>query len=658
VKNGVYDPIEINGMRLKNRIALAPMLNNPTGEEGRVSDKTIAWYEARARGGAGLVMTGLVIPTDWVWKMMPMGLALLDDTYIPGYARLAEAVHSHSSKLAVQLGFLGPLAGMGASPGPYPDEILPKPAIQELIDNRTVPVEELSVEQIEQLIVDCGRAAAGLKKAGVDCIELHCAHGGATLHGCFLSPFYNRRNDRYGGSWEKRLLLAKETLSAIRKAVGEDYPIIVRISADEFLGKRGITLEDTLGTIVPAMERAGVDGFDVSQGSVTHTSEGIEPPLYYQQGCFIHLAEAVKKNTRLPVVGVGRIVDLDMADRFIREGKADIIYMLRQLIVDPETPQKYFEGRHEDIRRCIGCLTVRCRPCAVNYETHNDALPVIPARTSKKVLVVGGGVAGAEAARIATLRGHEVTLMEREPQLGGTVGTLALNPLTAEFKNIVDYLIAQVSKLGVDVRLGREAGSADIEELNPSAVILATGASIVLPRGSTGKRVIMTHMEALKNMNAIGSKVVVWGFFGAELAIYLAEKGKEVTLIGRGGPSSLASDLQGARRLWILRKLTDLDFVRETPVASRIHNPCLIYNVDVENVNPSTITLAHKAGHRTELAYDALILSRRFGENRKNDALFFKLKDKIAEIYKIGDCFQVRGIKEAIFTANEVARRI
>ena len=275
MKIGISEPIEINSMRLKNRIALAPMLNNPKGEEGRVSDKTVAWYEARARGGTGLVMTGLIIPTDWVWKIMPMGLALFDDSYIEGYARLAEAVHAHGSRLAVQLGFLGPLAGIGASPKPYPDESLPKPAIQELIDNRTVPIKELSIEQIEQLITDCGRAAAGLKKAGVDCIELHCAHGGATLHGCFLSPFYNRRNDKYGGSWGKRLLLAQETLAVMRQAVGEDYPIIVRISADEFLGRRGITLEDTINTILPALENAGVDGFDVSQGSVTHTSEGI-----------------------------------------------------------------------------------------------------------------------------------------------------------------------------------------------------------------------------------------------------------------------------------------------------------------------------------------------------------------------------------------------
>ena len=654
----ISDPIEINGIRLKNRIALAPMLNNPAGEGGRVSDKTIAWYEARAKGGVGLIMTGLVIPTAWVWKIMPLGLALFDDSYIPGYARLAEAVHTHGSKLAVQIGFLGSLAGIGASPKPYPDEIHPKPAIQEILDNRIIPVEELSVEQIKQLIDDCGKAAARLKKAGVDCIELHCAHGGATLHGSFLSPFYNRRNDKYGGNWENRLLLVTETLTAMRKAVGNNYPIIARISADEFLGKWGITLEDTIKIILPALEKAGVDCFDVSQGSVTHASEGIEPPLYYQRGCFIHLAAAVKKNTKLPVIGVGRILDLNMADKFLQEGKADIVYMLRQLIVDPETPKKYFEGRPEETRKCIACLTVRCRPCSINYETHDDAVPLVPSGKYKKVLIIGGGVAGMEAARIAALRGHKVTLMEKEPELGGVAGTLALNPLTAEFKNIVDYLATQMRKLKVEVRLCQEARVAEVEDSHPYVVILATGASVVLPRVTKGKQGIVTHLEALKNKRAVGMKVVVWGFFGAELAIYLAEEGREVILIGKGGTGSLASDLQGARRLWILRKLTDLDFVRETPAAARLSNPSVIYNVDVEKITPSIVGLADKAGNRTELSYDTLILSRRFGENKRNDALFKELQGKVPEIYKIGDCFKARGIKEAIWTANEVARKI
>jgi 2,4-dienoyl-CoA reductase-like NADH-dependent reductase (Old Yellow Enzyme family)/thioredoxin reductase len=655
----ISDPIEINGMRLKNRIALAPMLNNPAGEGGRVSDKTIAWYEARAKGGAGLIMTGLVIPTAWVWKILPSGLALFDDSYIPGYARLVEAVHTHGSRLAVQMGFLGPLTGIGASPKPYPDETHPRPTVQEILDNRTIPVEELSVEQIAKLIADCGKAAARLKKAGVDCIELHCAHGGATLHGSFLSPFYNRRNDKYGGNWEKRMRLVKETLTAIRKAVGNNYPIIARISADEFLGKWGITLEDTIKIILPALEKTGVDCFDVSQGSVTHTSEGIEPPLYYKRGCFIHLAEAVKKNTRLPVISVGRILDLDMAERFLQEGKADIISMLRQLIVDPETPQKYFKGNHEEIRKCIGCLSnTRCRPCSINYETLEAPVPLVPAGKSRKVLVIGGGVAGMEAARIAALRGHQVTLIEKETELGGTVGALALNPLTAEFKNIVAYLATQMKRLDVEVILHQEAKARDAENSNPDVVILATGATVVRPQVTKGKQGIVTHMEALKNKRAVGMKVVVWGFFGAELAIYLAEEGREVILIGKGGTGSLASDLQGARRLWILRKLTDLDFVRETPAAARLSNPSVIYNVDVEKITPSIVGLADKAGNRTELLYDTLILSRRFGENKRNDALFKELRGKVPEIYKIGDCFKVRGIKEAIWTANEVARKI
>jgi len=657
------EPIEIKGMKLKNRIGLAPLLNMPAGEEGRVGDLTIRWFEERAKGGAGFIMTGaagVAAPSAELVALMGgvMGITLHDDKYIPGFAKLAEVIHSHGAKLGVQLVAGGPMAGRAPSLPPYPDERHATDELIYIMMGFRMPITELSVEEIEQLEDNFAAAAARVKAAGADCVELHCAHGGATLHCSFISPYYNRRTDKYGGDWEGRLRFPVETLQKMREAVGKDYPILVRISGDQLVGKKGITIEDTCKFIVPALEKAGVDCIDVSQGDILRAGEGITIPLYYPGGCFIHVAAAVKQVTRLPVIGVGNIFDLDMAERFLQEGKVDIIYMGRQITADPETPKKYFEGRPEDIRKCIGCLGGCGRPCTVNYDIQDEPIPLTPAEKPKKVLVIGGGVGGMETARIAALRGHKVTLMEKDSELGGMVAALALTPVTAQFRNIVDYLAAQMRKLKVEVRAGKEATAADAEELKPDVVIVAAGSSPILPEVTKGKPGVMTHAQALKRKKEVGQKVVIWGVFGAELAISLAEEGKDVILVCRAGQGSLASDLSMGRKWWIFRKLTDINVPRETPQAVRLNNPEILYNMEVEDITTEGIRIRGEDGEKRVLPYDTLILSRRFGERKSNDSLFDELQGKVAEVYKIGDCLQVRDIKEAIWSANEVARKI
>jgi len=383
--------------------------------------------------------------------------------------------------------------------------------------------------------------------------------------------------------------------------------------------------------------------------------------LYYPRGCYIHLTAEVKKAANLPVIGVGRIIDLDMAERFLQEGKADIIFMGRQLTSDPETPKKHLEGRPEDTRKCIGCLVGCGRPCPINYDMQDEPIPFTPAEKPKKVLVLGGGVAGMEAARIAALRGHKVTLMEQQAELGGLVATLALNPLLAEFRNFVDYLTTQMRKLKVDVRVGKAATLANVQELKPDVVILATGSSATIPEVAEGKPGVMTHSEALRRKAEVGKKVVVWGFFGSELAIALAEEGKDVVLLGRSGEGSLATDLSWGRRWYLLRRLTDINVPRAVPEAVRLSNPEVLYNVKVEDITAEgikVVTTTDNVETQRLIPYDTLILSERFGERKTNDSPFDELQGKVAEVYKIGDCSQVRGIKEAVWTANEVAREI
>jgi 2,4-dienoyl-CoA reductase-like NADH-dependent reductase (Old Yellow Enzyme family)/thioredoxin reductase len=648
----VFEPIEINGMALKNRIGFAPMLNMPgVWTTFMVTDETIRWFEARAKGGAGLIMTGT------------FGPAMLN---IPGakerFVKLADAVHAHGAKLGVQIGEGGPMLGAGPSPPPYPDEHHPKQSIFEIMTGKISPfpgidgVTEIGIEKIEEHVTAFAGAAKILKDAGVDCVELHCAHGGATLYCSFISPFYNRREDEYGGSWENRLRFPTSTLKKMREAVGGGYPLFARISADELLGDRGITLEDTIKMIVPALEEAGVDCIDVSQGSILHSPEGITIPLYYPRGCYIHHAAAVKEVTRLPVIGVGRIVELDMAEKILEEGKADIIYLGRQLTSDPETPVKYLEGRPEEVRKCIGCLEGCGTPCPVNYDIVPDSIPLAPTEEAKKVLVIGGGIAGMEAARISTLRGHQVTLIERSPDLGGTVAALALDPLAAEFGNLVEYLGTQMKKLDVDVRVCKEVGPADVDDLKPDAVILATGASLIIPKVARGKPGVIDHIKALKNRSKIGSRVVVWGLvYGAELAISLAEEGKEVILIGEAGEVALASHASNNRKWWILRKLSDINAVRVSPEAARVSNPKVLVNVKVEDITPEGISIVNKQGRKSVLPYDTLIISR---GRSANDFLFEQLQGQVKEVYKIGDCSKVANIKKAIWSANEVARKI
>lgn len=657
----LFEPFEINGMKLKNRIGFAPFLNMPAEQDCSINEQTVRWFEDRAKGGTGLVMTGAVVagPPPDLEMLKLFGLTrvgLYDDKFIEGFAKMADAVHAHGAKFGVQLeGMGGVMAGFGPSLPPYPNPENPTSDMLKIHFDLDMPVTEITIEQIEVVQQCFADAAARAKQAGCDCVELHCAHGGATLNCSFISPYYNKRTDQYGGSWENRLRLSTEIIQKMRDAVGPDFPILVRIDSDQLLGDKGITLKDTIEHVVPAMEKAGADCLDVSQGDILRSGEGILIPLYYPRGCFMDYTAEIKKATKLPVIGVGRIVDLDMADQLLEEEKADMIFLGRLLTSDPDTPNKYLEGRADEIRKCIGC-NVACGPCPINYEIHQEHIPLTPAESSKKILIIGGGIGGMEAARICALRGHEVTLMEKNSRLGGTVGSLALDPVNAEFGNFTEYLAIQMEKLNVDVKLDREVTEADIDDFNPDAVIMATGASLKIPDVAEGKPGVMDHIESLEKRAEIGQRVVVWGLmYGAELAISLAMEGKDVTLIGEAGEKTMASHASNARKDWVWRKLSDINYARETPEAQHVENPVVKFNVKVRDITSEGIEIEDKEGNKSVLPYDTLVISR---GRTKNDFLFDKIEGKAAEVYKIGDCAAAGDIQKAVWGANEVARKI
>ncbi len=648
----VFEPFEINGMQLKNRLGFAPMLNLPRNEaDFSMNELAYRWFEERAKGGAGFITTGTFIPEH---LLLPDGPEK--------FKKLADIVHAYDTKLIIQLGAGGILTGVGPSPMPYPNEQNPKQSVFEIMLGEISffpgieSIAQYSTEQIEATIEMFGMAAGMLKDCGVDGIELHCAHGGATLYCSFISPFYNRRTDQFGGSWVNRLRFPVATLKKMREAVGENFPLLARISADELLGDKGITLDDTANHIVPALEGAGIDCFDVSQGSILHAPEGITIPMYYPRGCYIHHSQTVKNASKLPVIGVGRIVEVDMAERFLQEGKADLIYMGRQLTSDPETPNKYREGRADEILKCIGCLEGCGTPCPVNYEIFPQRIPLEAVANKKKILIIGGGIAGMEAARICALRGHQVTILEKEPQLGGIVATLALDPLLAEFRNLVDYLGVQMRKLDVDVRVCKEVTPDDVKEHNPDTVILATGSFMEIPKEVRDKPDVLDHLAALKNKEAVGQRVVIWGFvYGAELAISLANEGKDVTLVDKADAAGLSRHAALNRKYWILRKLTDINCVRERPEAEKLENPQVLFRTKIGGITAEGVSIEDKDGNKRSLPYDTLIISRR---TKRRAELFAQIQNLVPEIYKVGDCSKVGNIQKAIFNANEVARKI
>jgi len=479
----LFEPIEIRGMTLKNRILMAPMEIGVgiSGRRGRI------FYEERAKGDAGAILCAAtpvdLLVLDEAWDR-PRGVA----GYIERLHLLAEAVHKHNTKIGIQLQHLNRLYmgtqfltsdSVGPSTGPrMPDAYDP-----------ATTVRELTVKEIEFIIDKFAKAAARVKEAGMDFVELHNAH--FYLVGQFFSPRTNRRTDKYGGDLRGRMQFAIECVTAMRTAVGDDYPIFCRFGADTG-GWTKITLEDSIKFAVE-LEKTGVDVLDIS--TAKHVSggpvaRGAIPANTQRPGTFVHLAEAIKRHVHIPVSTVGRINTFELAEAILSQGKSDLVSIGRQLIADPHWPEKVAKGEFDEIVPCLSCN--RCVDstvyeadelrCSVNPSaTREEEYQIKPAETPKKVLVVGGGPAGMEAATVAALRGHKVTLSERKDKLGGQMFFAAMPPYTREINNLRNYLARQVAKAGVEVKLGDHVTPESILESKSDVVIIATGATSIIP---------------------------------------------------------------------------------------------------------------------------------------------------------------------------------
>lgn len=527
----LFSPIKIGNFQLKNRMVVSSMSPHFC-ENGLPTEQYIRYHEAKARGGWGLVFTeDIGIMEDASTHSSVSGLWC--DEMIPAHAEFVRRVHEAGGTIGAQIYHAGreKLAASHGTPLHAPSAIK-APVFKD------IPL-ELTVEEIHEIEEAFGDCALRAKKAGYDIVEIHGAHG--YLVDSFMSSFSNKRFDEYGGTLENRMRFPLEVIANIRKKVGPDYPLSIRISTQEYVDG-GLTLQESK-LMAMAFEEAGVDVIHCSQ-AVSTSKQYTTPPTYVPFAYFIENTAAIKSAVSIPVIAVGRINDVFMAESLLRQGKCDLVTMARSSLADPEMPNKAAEGRTADILHCIGC----CQGCAANagkgtpidclvnpllgHEVDYDLTPVA---SPKKVIVAGAGVAGLNAAQAAAMKGHNVTVYEAAKTIGGQWIAAAIPPGKSEYTSLLYYLNRKLGQLGVEIKLNCPLTREIVEAEKPDAVIVATGGTPFLPpiKGLNTSPIVHTAFEILLGKTYFGKNVVVvgGGLVGAETAAFLGQETCNVTII-------------------------------------------------------------------------------------------------------------------------------
>lgn len=668
----IFQPIKIGNMELKNRIGIGPYGSHPSDPDGCPNDMTVDYYRQLAASGVGYIQVGIVnpIPEDaGIQYSCRVRIRFSDERHVAAWKKVTDVIHSYGAKCSIQLGLFGYMQGNYFSDL---DEDMKKYAYNDMGNGETSTKYKesylMTSEDIQKIIEYCGIAAARAKQAGFDGVSVHNAHSDIMFGACSLDPMFNSRDDEWGGSIENRLRFTVEMVKEMKRTTGDDFPVSLRINGDDLKGELGNTSEDICKYIVPALEAAGLDYFDISQGGSLYAGQGCLPVLYYPRACWIHLAAAIKKAAHIPVIGVGRVTSLEMAEKIIREGLVDILYFGREAYVDKEWIHKFQEGKNLpcDVRQCIGCDT-RCFPCSVNYESNGmvgflgETISMEKSASDQKMLIIGGGVAGMEAARVAAMRGYRVTLWEKAGKLGGNVGIMATTPHLCEFQNFIDYLQGQMTALNVDVRVCYAATPERIRAFAPDIVILATGTREELPEQFKGQPMVMTLFEAMERRREFRSfadwhkKIWFAGFSGCEFALDLAAEGAEVTMVGPGGDKAVAAEswFTRDRKVYLRKRLTDGNFIRRSKDTERADIK-MLFRSKIEHVDSEGVHYYHNGIHKVS-PYDAVIVT---SPRKRNDELFEAIQEFVPAVYKIGDCNKIALIADAVKAANELVRTL
>jgi len=634
----LFSPFKIGNLELKNRIVMPPMATHFAGEDGFVNDRHIAYYVRRIQGGVGYITfehTGVLRQG----RAFP-NMALIDsDQHIPPFKKLVDAIHKENGKILIQINHAGRQTSSSVTGSPIvAPSAIPCPVRMEM-------PRELSLEEIQKIIEAFGEAARRVKEAGADGVEIHMAHG--YLINQFLSPFSNKREDEYGGDADRRMRMALEVLRTVRNKVGPDFLVLCRLSGDEYV-EGGLKLEDTK-EIAKALERNGADGLHIS-ACVAASGYLNHPPYYAEEGVFVHLAQGIKSVVGIPIITVGRIRTPELANQILEENKADLISMGRALIADPNLPIKASQGRTEEIIPCISCnrciLSIRkgALQCAVNPETGREGIFKLQKTDHpKKVWIIGGGPAGMKAAEIAALRGHQVTLYEKNGKLGGRFLLAAIPPKKLILRDFIEYLTRQLKKLPIKIALGKPFTPVSLRRGKPDVVIVATGAKPFFPPidGIHDSKAISVE-DALSGSIALGKKVLIVGAggIGAEVADYLSENGKKVTLIEMR--EGIALDLVGHLQHFLNTRL-------------KAKGVQILTSTKALRFEKESLWVEDSEGKKKLEGFDSIVVA--LGSTPNNE-LAESIRDKVSELYVIGDASKPREVMEALLEGEEVALKI
>lgn len=629
--------LEEKDLSLKNRFVMPPMVTLFATPEGYISERQIAYYLERAKGGAGLIVVEEAAAISPEGAGAPCWLRLNDDAFVPGLERLTELVHSHDAKIMIQLAHAGRQTSSEYS-GLEPVAPSPIPCAP----FGEVP-RALSIEEIETIKAQFGEAAKRASDAGFDGVEIHGAHG-YLIHQ-FLSPRTNHRKDKYGGYFLGRTRFLTEILMKVKNEVPPGFVVGCRLNGEDYV-KGGLHGEDAKKIALQAAS-CGVSYLHISCG-VPESIHMTIAPMDVVPGFLAPFAGAVKKEMSVPVIAVGRITDPLQADLLIEEGKADLAAMGRALWADPHLPRKALEGRFDEIRPCIGCnqgcrkKTDRC--CLMNPETSRERkFEIYPAKQSKRVLVAGGGPAGMEFARVATLRGHEVTILERSSQLGGNFRLASVPPKRTGILKGIHYLEREIRRLNVRVEKEKELRPEELEEFQFDELIIATGAVPVIPpiAGLESNNLIFAE-DVLLEKKRVSNRVLVigGGMVGCEVADFLSDKGKRVILTEMLPDIRPHADPPSSR------------FIRERLRDQKVQ---IRTNCKVEKISGDEVIIEREGVEDILKPIDDVIIAAGYKARRK---LVKSLDSSSYNIRIIGDAVEARDALRAIYEGSKAAREI
>jgi 2-enoate reductase len=661
----LFEPIKIGKVEIKNRIAMAPMGINGSATLGAgFSQRAIDFYVERARGGVGLIITCLVIVDNNPQKVQAAGRfsPLVNPRhFIHTASELTEGVHAYGGRIFIQLSAGGNgIPTLGAQPLQiFVPSALPNP------QNPSQTFKEMTTEEVEKLVAAFGESARIVAAAGFDGIEVHAVHESYLLDQ-FVMAMFNRRTDKYGGDLRGRLTLPIEILRRVKNETGADFPVQLRYGVKSFIKEggqgalpgeefreAGRDIEEGLEA-AKILEEAGYDSFDADVGS-NEAAYWPHPPPYMEHGCYLPYIQKLKEVVTVPVIVAGRMELPDLATAAIADGKADMVALGRGLLAEPHWPNKVIAGRTDKIRPCLachdGCMLrlnlAKLVSCAVNPACGREwDYSLKPANETKSVLIIGGGIAGMEAARVAAIRGHKVSLREKSSKLGGHLIEASVPAFKKDVARLMKWYEIELAELGIDISLGKEVTIETALKGKPDAVIIATGSVWCIPDlPGIDRKEVTTASDLLLGKKKAKDIVVVigGGHTGCETALWLAQQGKKVTIV-----EMLDGLMQAGIPIYRANRMMLLDLLK-------FHKVNILTGTTLLEVGDAGVTLVNKHFNRNTLKAGTVVLATGL---KPAETPLYSLIGKAPNVHIIGDAKQPRNIMGAIWDAYEVAKNI